>query len=83
MDLKLITPVLKLKEAMLRDLLRDKDKLDEPYVSIALLTGGSGQKTSWTRRELAEEIKNDTDMAADMMIQLIKLTTDLLQRNKI
>ncbi len=83
MDQKLLVPVKKLKEAMLRDLSKNPENMDEPYLSIALYTTDPAEKTSWTRRELAEEIKNNTDFAAKMMVTLINLTASMLQRGKV
>jgi len=77
---KLIKPVKKLKEAILRHLMNDSTKLDEPYLLIAVI---GGEKNSWTRRELAEEIKGDTDMGAEIMLTLINFTASQLLREKI
>lgn len=70
-------PVIKLRAALMRDLLRSKHNLDEPYIT----SPGLGGKNSWTRRELAEEVKGNTKFAADMMVQMINLAANMLLKD--
>lgn len=62
----------KLKNQLIENLTK-RHNADEPY----LYTGGK----SWTRREIAEEIKNETEFGINQMTSLLMLSLDLLARN--
>lgn len=65
----------RLKNAIVSDILNKKQNLlDEHYV-----TSSQG---SFTRRELAEEIKNETEVGMQVVEDILKLTLDLLHRQK-
>lgn len=51
-----------------------QSQLDEHYMTCS--TG------TFSRRELAKEIENDTEVGRDMIRKLVKLSLDLVQRGK-
>lgn len=65
----------KLRAQLIKDLLKDKEGCDKPYVFT------HGEK--YTKRELAHEIEINSDTGIDILKNMIMLTLDLLSRNKI
>lgn len=65
----------RLKNSMVNNILNVKeDKLDIHY-----MTSSQG---SFTRRELANEIANETEVGKRQMESMLNLTIDLLERGK-
>ena len=65
---------LKLKTEMVRQLRINKSKMDDVYIR-------TGDK-SYTKRELANEIENETEFGIKMLTQMVSLAFDLLSRGK-
>ncbi len=64
-----------LKESLVREFLNQKmDKLDDHYMTSS--------KGSFTRRELAKEIEEETEVGLSQLESILKLTIHLLERNK-
>lgn len=72
-------PYNRLKQAMLRDLLKNKQNVDEPYM---LVKAGTDTR-HYSRQQLADEIKTDTDEGIKMIQMMMNLAADLLLRGKI
>lgn len=65
----------RLKESLIRKILDVKsDKLDEHYMTTS--------RGSFTRRELAYEIENETEVGLQQMESMLSLTIFLLERGK-
>lgn len=64
----------KLKNQLVDNLINKHDA-DEPYMYT--------QGRKWTRREIAEEVKNETEFGVNQMTSLLMLSLDLLARNKV
>jgi hypothetical protein len=64
----------KLKQEIINYLENEPLSLDEPYIF-------NGTK-KWTKRELINEITNNTEIGIDFVNQLIILSLDLLNRKK-
>jgi hypothetical protein len=64
----------KLKEAILRHLLSEKSKLDEVALHISKLSDNLAGTQNWTRRALAEEIKQDSPLAIELLAGLLTQT---------
>lgn len=64
----------KLKYSVANSLILNDQNLDEPYLV-------SGNKT-YSRRELATEISNETDFGVKLMSNIMILSLDLISRNK-
>lgn len=72
-DLNKLT--IRVKESLVKQILNVKAyQLDKPYI-------GSSHGT-WTRRELAKEISDETEIGMRHIEMLLNLTLDLLARNK-
>lgn len=69
----------KLKQATLRDLLKDQSKVNEPYVVIMAPEGIE----TYTRQQLADEVKGETEQGIKIFRMLMNLTADMLLRQKI
>lgn len=69
----------KLKQATLRDLLKDQSKVNEPYVVIMAPEGIE----TYTRQQLADEVKGETEQGIKIFRMLMNLTADALLRQKI
>ena len=69
----------KLKQATLRDLLKDKAKVNEPYVTVMASEGSA----TYTRQQLADEVKDETEHGIKILRMLMNLTADQLLRQKI
>lgn len=65
---------LKLKNSVIDKLTRNEQNLDIPYIV-------RNQK-SYTRRELASEIENETEIGIDTLTSMIILAIDLTSRHK-
>jgi len=65
---------LKLKKSVIDKLTRNEQNLDEPYLV-------RNQK-AYTRRELASEIENETELGIDTLTSMIMLAIDLTARHK-
>lgn len=66
---------LKLKKALVNNLLEvDESELDKPYVASS--------RGVWSRRFLATEIENETELGIEQMEMLFGLTIDLIERGK-
>lgn len=65
---------LKLKNSVIDKLTRNEQMLDVPYIV-------RNQK-SYTRRELASEIENETEIGIDTLTSMIILAIDLTSRHK-
>lgn len=64
----------RLKESLIRTILNVKqDKLDEHYLTTS--------KGSFTRKELASEIENETEIGLQQLESILKLTIFLLEKN--
>ena len=64
-----------LKRSLVRTFLNSKeDTLDKHYMTTS--------KGSFTRRELASEIENETEIGLQQMESILKLTIHMLERNK-
>lgn len=68
-------PLSSLKQLIIDNLSRDKYSLDKPYLHV----GGN----LYTKQQLIDEIRAETELGEDMMAKLIGLTIDLLNRKKI
>ena len=67
--------VQRFKDSMVKTMLNVKeDKLDIHY-----MTSSQG---SFTRREMANEIANETEVGKRQMESMLRLTVDLLERGK-
>jgi hypothetical protein len=75
----LLKTVGKLKEALLRQLLSDKTKLDEVALYISIPLSHSSQ---FTRRALAQAIKEDSPLAIELMTQMLIQTATSLHPPK-
>ncbi len=65
----------RLKESLVREFLNVKmDKLDDSYMTTS--------RGSFTRRELAKEIEEETEIGLSQLESILKLTIHLLERNK-
>jgi len=63
----------RLKESVIRSILNVKaDQLDIPYLK-------SGH-SSWTRRELANELQNDSEVGIQMLEKILAATLDKFER---
>lgn len=69
----------KLKQATLRDLLKDQSKVNEPYVVVMAPEGIE----TYTRQQLADEVKGETEQGIKIFRMLMNLTADMLLRQKI
>jgi len=58
----------KLKNQLVENLTKKHDA-DEPYLYT--------QGRQWTRREIAEEVKNETEFGVNQMTSLLMLSLDL------
>lgn len=65
---------LKLKNSLIDKLTRNEQNLDIPYLV-------RNQK-SYTRRELALEIENETEIGIDTLTSMLMLAIDLTARHK-
>lgn len=65
---------LKLKKSVIDKLTRNEQNLDIPYLV-------RNQK-SYTRRELASEIENETELGIDTLTSMLILAIDLTARHK-
>lgn len=65
---------LKLKKSVIDKLTRNEQMLDVPYLV-------RNQK-SYTRRELASEIENETELGIDTLTSMLILAIDLTARHK-
>lgn len=65
---------LKLKKSVIDKLTRNEQMLDVPYLV-------RNQK-SYTRRELASEIENETEIGIDTLTSMLILAIDLTARHK-
>jgi hypothetical protein len=65
----------KLKVSLVNKLLSNEQLINEPYLSV-------GNK-KWTRKEIAEEIGNETVFGIKQMSILLMLSLDLLAREKV
>lgn len=65
---------LKLKNEVVRKLTSNEQNLDEVYLS----KGGK----SYTRRELASEIENETEVGIGILSNMIMLAIDITSRQK-
>lgn len=65
----------KLKNQLVETLIRNEQNADTPY----LYTEGR----YWTRREISEEIKNETEFGVNQMASLLVLSLDLIARNSV
>ena len=65
----------KLKNQLVETLIRNEQNADEPYLYT--------QGRSWTRREISEEVKNETEFGVNQMTSLLVLSLDLIARNKV
>jgi hypothetical protein len=66
---------LQLKTALVRSFLNCKmDKLDESYIHTS--------KGNFTRREMSNEIENETEIGLQQMESILKLTIHLLEHKK-
>lgn len=66
---------LKLKQSVISQLTKNEQIVDEKY-----LTKGS---KSYTRRELASEIENETDFGIEFISGMVILAIDLTARQKV
>jgi len=65
----------RLKESLIKTFLNVKqDKLDESYMTTS--------QGTFTRREFASEIENETEIGLQQMESILKLTIHLLEREK-
>ena len=65
----------KLKNQLVETLIRNEQNVDTPY----LYTEGR----YWTRREISEEIKNETEFGVNQMTSLLVLSLDIIARNNV
>lgn len=65
--------VKKLKESLIDNLTKNEQLLDKPY----LIKNGK----YWTRKEISEEIKNETEFGIKLMSDMIILAIDITNRN--
>lgn len=63
-----------LKKNLIKDLLRNKESLNKPY----LLSNGK----VWTRKQLAKEIEKETEMGLEVFSSILFLSIDLTARGK-
>lgn len=66
--------VLRLKENMISQLTSNVQNMNDPYIVV-------GNK-SYTRLELSEELKNETDFGIKLMSDMVLLALDLTSRKK-
>ncbi|HLO91543.1 MAG TPA: hypothetical protein VK172_10305 [Lentimicrobium sp.] len=66
---------LKLKNSVIEFLTKNKENLDQPY-----LTRGDKQ---YTKRQLADEIQNETEFGVKLLADMLILAIDLTARQKI
>jgi len=64
----------KVKESLVKTLMEHKD-IDEKYLIIG--------NEFYSRREIAEEIKNETEFGIKMLEKILLLSLDLLSRDKV
>lgn len=65
---------LKLKETLITKLLSNEQIVDEPYLYKGNIT--------YTRRMLAYEIENETDVGLETLSSIMMLSLDILTRQK-
>ncbi len=66
----------KLKQSIIDFLLsKEEEELNKPYISMGA--------SVYTRRELAEQVRQETEHGKEVVNNLIELTIDLLNRGKI
>lgn len=63
----------RLKNSLVKSLIRNEQNVDEPY----LYSNGK----HWTRREISEEIKNETEFGISQMTNIMVLSLDIIARN--
>lgn len=63
----------KLKESLIDSLTRNQQNLNEPYLNK--------HGKLWTRKELSEEIRNETDFGIELMSNMLMLSIDIISRN--
>ena len=64
-----------LKDALVANLMHNSQIVDEPYIAQ------NGGRT-YTRRELCEEIKNNTDMGIKTMISILSFSIEMLNKQR-
>lgn len=73
----------RLKNKLVETLVKNPQNVDEPYIVVHFVENGEIFSKKLTRRQLSEEIKNETELGVEQMTKLIMLSLDLLAREKI
>lgn len=63
----------KVKDALIKDLLQNEQNINLPYLHYG--------RDVYTRKELAEEIKKETNFGISLLIDILRLSLDLIARN--
>lgn len=63
----------RLKNSLIESLIRNEQNVNEPY----LYCNGK----HWTRREISEEIKNETEFGVSQMTNIMLTSLDFITRN--
>ncbi len=65
---------LKLKNKLVAELLHNDQNSDQPYLHVG--------QTTYTRRQIADEIERETEFGINQMTNMLLLSLDLIARKK-